>query len=64
MRNCKRKIWKREHYIYFEHLTDSVYLNINAIAYDLSNDKWNDFGYGKAMESNILDLVLAENPEM
>ena len=47
---------------YFEHLTDSVYLNIDAIAYDLSNDKWNDSGYRKAMESNILDLVLAENP--
>ena len=47
---------------YFEHLTDSVYLNIDAIAYDLSNDKWNDSGYRKAMELNILDLVLAENP--
>lgn len=47
---------------YFESIADSVYLNIDAIAYDLSNDRWSDARYVSAMKTGILDVVLEDNP--
>lgn len=47
---------------YFEKLSQSVFLNLDAIIYDLKNDRWNETIYDQAMESGVLDIVLKENP--
>lgn len=39
-------------------------MNIDSIIYDWSEEKWYDAIYQKAMESKILDVVLAENPQL
>ena len=49
---------------YVEHLTDTVFLNVDAIVYDFNKDIWYDERYLKAMESGILDIVLEENPQV
>lgn len=47
---------------YFEKLPQSVFLNLDAICYDLKNNRWNDSIYVEAMETRVLDIVLQENP--
>lgn len=49
---------------YVEHLADTVFLNIDAIVYDLKNDLWYDKKYSEAMNSRVLDIVLERNPEI
>lgn len=47
---------------YFNRLPETVFLNMDALAYDLKNDIWNDHIYNEAMKSKVLGIVLAENP--
>lgn len=47
---------------YFNKLPDTVFLNMDALVYDLKKDVWNDYIYKEAMKSRVLDIVLAENP--
>lgn len=47
---------------YVRMLPQTVFLNMDAIVYDMRNDKWYDTEYQKAMETKILDIVLEENP--
>ena len=47
---------------YFSNLSKSVYLNMDAIVYDLKNDRWNDDIYNVAKESGVIDIVLKKNP--
>ena len=47
---------------YFEYLSKSVFLNLDAIVYDLTNDKWNDQIYQNAVKNGELGIVLKENP--
>ena len=47
---------------YFEKLVDTVFLNIDALVYDVLNDRWNDHVYNSAMENKKLDIVLNNNP--
>ena len=49
---------------YVNRLPETVFLNIDSIIYDWSTEKWYDAIYQKAMESKILDVVLAENPQL
>lgn len=49
---------------YAARLEDTVFLNIDAIIYDLKNDIWYDKGYRQAMQSGILDVVLTDNPQV
>ena len=47
---------------YAQMLPRTVFLNIDAIIYDMKNDKWYDTEYQKAMKTRVLDIVLEENP--
>lgn len=47
---------------YFEKLVDTVFLNIDALVYDVSNDRWNEQVYNSAMKNKKLDIVLKDNP--
>ena len=47
---------------YFRYLPKSVFLNLDALAYDLSNDRWNDSIYNDAIRKRELGIVLRENP--
>lgn len=47
---------------YFEKLVDTVFLNIDALVYDVSNDRWNDHIYNSAIKNKKLDIVLKDNP--
>lgn len=45
-------------------LPRTVFLNIDAIIYDLKNDVWYDDLYEQAMNSKCLDIVLEKNPQI
>ena len=47
---------------FFKYLSKSVFLNVDALIYDLSNNKWDDAIYLQAMEKNEIDIVLEKNP--
>lgn len=47
---------------YFKYLPKSVFLNLDALTYDLSNDRWNDSIYKDAIKKRELEIVLRENP--
>ncbi|RXE60467.1 hypothetical protein [Acetivibrio mesophilus] len=49
---------------YSSRLQDTVFLNIDAIVYNLSRDIWYDDKYEEAMRTRILDIVLRENPQL
>ena len=49
---------------YVESLTRTVFLNIDAIIYDLKRGIWYDSVYQQAMETKILDVILEWNPEI
>lgn len=49
---------------YREHLQDTVFLNIDSIVYNLTNNILYDEKYNEAMKTRILDVVLQQNPEM
>ena len=48
---------------YAKFLPQTVFLNMDAIVYDLKNDLWNDDIYNEAVRSGVLDVVLEENPQ-
>lgn len=37
---------------------------MDSLVYDIKNNTWYDYLYKKAKESNILDIVLEENPHI
>ena len=45
-----------------DYLTQSVFLNVDALVYDLTNDRWNDKIYQSAVKSSEIGIVLRENP--
>ena len=49
---------------YAANLPQTVFLNIDGIVYDWSNDLWYDDIYQDAMKSKILDIVLPQNPQV
>lgn len=49
---------------YVENLPKTVFLNMDSIIYDLSNNLWLDEIYKEAKKSGILDVVLADNPHL
>lgn len=49
---------------YGEKLTDTVFLNIDGIAYDWKHEKWNAERYNEAMNSRVIDIVLDQNPQI
>ena len=64
-----RKTWAFEKKIieiknndYLDYLTQSVFLNVDALVYDLTNDRWNDKIYQSAVKSSEIGIVLRENP--
>ena len=48
---------------YVNHLSKTVFLNIDSIIYDWNNERWDDSIYGQAMQSKMLDIVLRANPQ-
>lgn len=70
-------IWKlqetwayREGYVlckpeeYVQNLQNTVFLNTDAIIYDLIRNIWYDEKYIDAMKSGIIDVILEENPQI
>lgn len=49
---------------YPDHLVETVFLNIDAIIYDLKRNTWFDEKYQEAKRSGILDVVLEHNPQV
>lgn len=49
---------------YVENLTNTVFLNVDAIVYDFKKNVWYDEKYQEAMKCGILDIVLEHNPEI
>lgn len=49
---------------YIKNLPLTVFLNIDSVIYDWDNESWFDSIYRKAMETRILDIVLADNPQL
>lgn len=49
---------------YVKKLPLTVFLNIDAIIYDVKNDCWDDKIYQQAMSSRQLDIVLEANPHV
>ena len=66
---CLEDTWAYQKHIlpaspseYVAKLPFTVFLNIDAIIYDVKNDRWNDKIYQQAMKSRQLDIVLESNP--
>lgn len=49
---------------YVSNLVRTVFLNMDAIVYDLQRDIWYDSGYLNALNEGVLDVVLKENPQI
>lgn len=47
---------------YAEKLIETVFLNMDAIVYDIKNNIWYDKPYREAMRTRVLDTVLEQNP--
>lgn len=60
----KNQIIKCKPTKYVENLTNTVFLNIDAIVYDMKRNIWYDSKYQEAMRSRVLDVVLKCNPEV
>lgn len=43
---------------------DTVFLNIDAIVYDMKRDIWYEEGYQEAIKIQVLNVVLESNPEI
>lgn len=43
---------------------DTVFLNIDAIVYDMKRDIWYEEGYQEAIKTQVLNVVLESNPEI
>lgn len=49
---------------YISMLPETVFLNIDGIIYDWTQEKWEDEKYKQALASKTLDVVLAPNPQV
>ncbi len=49
---------------YVKYLPETVFLNIDSIIFDWTNEQWSDKKYQEAMETKILDIVLPDNPQL
>ena len=49
---------------YGEHLQDTVFLNIDSIAYNLTKGILYSEKYDEAMSTRILDVIIEENPQL
>lgn len=47
---------------FLDMLPNSVFLNMDALVYDITNDRWEDNIYNNAIRTNVLDVVLEKNP--
>lgn len=47
---------------YVSALSNSVFLSIDSIIYDVKRDQWVDSIYRKSMDTKVLDVVLENNP--
>lgn len=60
----KKKLVKCRLNEYSLRLQDTVFLNIDSIVYNLTQDIWYDERYQEAMRTKVLDVVLKENPQI
>lgn len=60
----RKKIVKCPPEQYGERLTDTVFLNIDGIAYNWNLETWKDERYNESIESGIIDIVLKQNPHV
>lgn len=51
-----------EEHEYIEKLQDTVFLNVDAIVYNLTKKEMYDEKYQQAMSNRVLDVVLEDNP--
>lgn len=49
---------------YIRYLPETVFLNLDAVIYDLKNDVWYDQKYQEAVKKNEIDVVLEKNPQI
>ena len=49
---------------YLKKLPYTVFYNLDSLIYNVKNDIWYDDLYKEAKESNVLDIVLEENPHI
>ena len=49
---------------YIQTLPETVFLNMDSIIYDLSENRWYDKIYQEAIRTGVLDIVLKENPHV
>lgn len=49
---------------YGKRLTDTVFLNIDGIAYNWNSEKWEEDKYRESMNSREIDIVLEQNPQV
>lgn len=49
---------------YLQRLPDTVFLNLDAIVYDVRKNSWYDEKYKQAMQDKVIDVVLEQNPEV
>lgn len=49
---------------YLQRLQDTVFLNMDAIIYDVQQDQWYEHRYLEAMHSKQLEIVLKDNPKI
>ena len=49
---------------YGERLTDTVFLNIDGIAYNWNSEKWEEDKYRESMNLREIDIVLEQNPQV
>lgn len=47
---------------YVEKLTETVFLNIDSIVFNINESKFNGGRYSEAIENKCLDIILEENP--
>lgn len=49
---------------YVRYLPETVFLNLDAIVYDIKRNLWYDQKYQEAMKSQVIDVVLEKNPQI
>lgn len=49
---------------YGEKLTDTVFLNIDGIAYNWNLEEWKEERYNESMKTKVIDIVLEQNPQV
>ena len=60
----KKNIIKCSEEDYLKNLPYTVFYNMDSLVYDIKNNIWYDDPYKETKESNVLDIVLEENPHV